>query len=479
MLDSRTLWGRITGRAPGGSLTAGRVMTGQEAGFEWVSGDPRVRAGAPTLILAIKRSWAEVDAALPVAWQLRRQHPDWRVLAILQDRELHTTRERFPALFGILCDTADAVAVPVHRLGSGYKRRKSRHDGRRESALRHAIRDLATRWRLRGIARRETRALVDAGVLDGESLVLLRNHKPGTPLEQGLLNAAPRMRAVSLHHGAHPVAPAGQRALPDAPGRGPRADVFLAKTADEAGLLRFPGDTAIAVVGTPKYDPAWMQHLAARADAGGEAARVEAFLRGRQAWLFLTRGPDNSVMDEGDYGELLQALRGVLGRRENVALLVKPHPREDLAALRSTLPGAEGDNWLITGLAPYAAAQRVELTIAMWSSVILDAAAAGTPVIELYRFRRPNRYLARLAEPARLGSTHAALDLCVPTADEAELEAAVEAWEQSGWLAPEWQRRQRGVRALMGGVPGDVLGRAVTAMTAGHDASARTGRHSA
>ena len=434
-------------------------------GYDWQYLNPSRTRDEPTIALSAKRSWAEIDAMLPILWHIRQTRPELRLLVLAQDPLLRDTQNRFPALMEIMQQTVDGLAFPRHDLTSGYKRRKVGSDGGRENVVTHTIRHWLTSTRLLGISRREFNNFQQQGVAGGSLVAMLRNHKPDTPVERRILRANPQARAISIHHGAHPVVRPEQRALPTAPGKGPYADVFLAKSEAESSLVSFQGTPEVVCVGTPKYDPAWLEHLTAMTAEGTERDAVRRFREQHgRCWLFLTRGPENSVMDPGDYDALLSALRTVAQQRPDLGLLVKPHPKEDFHRLRQALPGEEGKNWMFTGLPPYAAAQECDLAIAMWSSVILDAAAARIPVVELYRFRRPNRYLC-LSDDGKLSSTHTASGLCRPASGPDDLEQLLGEWEVQGEIHAAWRAQGEVSRRVLGGVAGASLQKASNAVT--------------
>lgn len=409
----------------------------------------------PSMVMTVKRNWAELDAGLPILHAVRLARPRWRIVVIVQEARMQMERDRFPALMRQLQAVADTTVWLRHAPGSARKIKRTLPDGRRVPALTHVAQTLFSAISAPLLGRREHRTIESRTLPRGPVQALLHNHKAETPLERRLRRASPRALRIGFHHGSHPTVPGPDRAAPAQPSRGAPTDLFLAKTKDEADLVHFPGRTPmIRTIGLPKYDGEWLNRLLPTQDQLDETEQFRQ--RHERCWLFLTRGPTNEAMDEGDYSELLSALAKVLQKRPHVGLLVKPHPREDLEALRSVLPGEEGTDWMITDQPPYALARTTELTIAMWSSVILDAAAAGAPVIELYRFRHPSHYLAHLPG-RRLGSTHAAMNLCTPARDEAELEAALTAWEEAGWDHATWAPKRDAVRTLIGDRPGDAL----------------------
>lgn len=413
------------------------------------------RPASQSIVFFVKRNWAELDAGLPMLLACRRARPDWRLIAIFESAWMHQEQARFPALLTQLRSTADVCLWTRHAPASGLKIKRTAAGGSRRSGLVYAARVVG--WRLWApvVAHSEVRALARVGEPAAPVGAFLHNHKAETPLERRLHRAFPGAVKIGFHHGSHPVVPAGERACEPKPSKGPPTDLFLGKTLDERDLVRFPGSQPdVRAVGFPKYDSEWLRSITA--STWNEGPKPTTQKRHGRRWLFLTRGPVNEAMDPGDYTELLNALADALARRPDVQVLVKPHPREDLEALRAALPGQEGERWHLTNQHPYIAAKEVDLTIAMWSSVILDAAAAGSPVIELYRFRHASHYLAYLPN-GRLASTHAATGICEPASNHEELERAIAAWESSGWDDPVWLPKRRAIAGLLGSTPGKAL----------------------
>lgn len=422
-----------------------------------IEGPLQKAASRPVIVLLVKRNWAELDAGLPVLHAFSRARQDIPRVALFQDARMHQQREQFPALVAQLKRLTDVCVWAHHDPSSSFKLKRNLPSGERQSGIRHA--SLGAFWRVRAplLAMRELRLLQHGGLLEAGVCALIRNHKAETPLERCLRKRNPDALKVSFHHGAHPTVAKEERASQPRPGRGAPTDLFLAKTPEEADLVRFPGrQPSVQAVGLLKYDAQWLERITDSSTAGDQDEPRSA--HNRRTWLFLTRGPVNEAMDTADYGRLIEALAKSLIDRPDVRLLVKPHPREDLELLRASLPGREGERWCITHQHPYVAARQAELAIAMWSSVILDAAAADKPVIELYRFRYPNHYLAYLPG-GRLGSTHAALGICEPASTHEELENAIKAWEDRGWHHPTWSPKRRAVAALLGSTPGSILQR--------------------
>ena len=90
-------------------------------------------------------------------------------------------------------------------------------------------------------------------------------------------------------------------------------------------------------------------------------------------------------MDLDKYIELLSSsLRVIRAKFNNIEIVIKPHPREDLDTIDKIIKSQNILNVTISNEHPAVLAKTAKMAITFWGSVILESLSMGVPTVEYY-----------------------------------------------------------------------------------------------
>jgi hypothetical protein len=365
----------------------------------------RPRTDAPVAVALIMRSMGELHCLLPILAQAKQLEPDLRIVVVFRERSMPARLAEDPVYSAIL---AELGAQLLHL----------------RSLLRQA---LADRARIRIIFK-------DFGAAPAGSL--------GPVLKRFCPNAALVLfpHAYAIHSISEGPAVAYGRGRDEYDQK--LIDAALLNTHLDVGTWshRVP-EHAIQVVGATGYTDWWRVILSRHAR---EQLKSVVDAAGDKKIVFLTtRGPHEAYLTDENYRYLVPLAVETILARPDVVIMLKPHPREDVAQLKALLAGYPSDRVKVTALNTLALASISTVNVSFWSSAVLDAIASGTPTIELYRFHRPNGQTVLDAD-GNIASIYTTLGLSLRAVDR---ETLAEALDVALSQRDELLARQRAVLA--------------------------------
>jgi len=173
-----------------------------------------------------------------------------------------------------------------------------------------------------------------------------------------------------------------------------------------------------AVVGTPRYDSWWIEYLQTRWKQKG--CQVKRDSSKQYTIAFITRGPHRYPLSRETFEYLMYETLRVVFSFPDTYLVIKPHPRQSRIVLEKFLRKYDKSRWQIDSTSILGSASSIDLAISMWSTTILDALAAGIPVIEFFRFEGSD-YQWSQEEDGTLTTAYRKLGLVAPANNAEEL----------------------------------------------------------
>ncbi len=340
----------------------------------------------PVLILTVATSFGEVDWILPALVRFREENPDWRIVTMFGHKTVYEIfRANNPTMFREFSAVSDLDVVPQEM-----------------DALFREIDPAQVR-------------------------LILKDFNPDeyAPCKEELRRRCPEAVVVSYPHSTYiyGLADDPMRECPD-PDAYSRHDFFLLASEHDVPAWSHRVDTKkIHITGYPRYDPWWVERLA----AAPEVEEARAWLaRGEGPVFFhVSRGPHPLYLSEEDYRYLTTAFMDEAMAVKGARVLIKTHPRQDVSGLCRLLAPYDPERWAVTGLHLVQGAHLADVVVSGWSSGILDALAAGKPVIEFWRFGGRDPDCRRDAQ-GNFTTTYRELGLAAPADSRGELAPLME-----------------------------------------------------
>ena len=343
---------------------------------------------APTLVLLCAPSMGILDNWLPVLHAARASHPDWRIVALIPDRETLAQLDATNTAHVLADEVIDTTVAPL--VGGGWigtpgllAARDAAAPGRGAAVLRRAIgHDGPSRidpllYALRTRAQR--RATSDPALLAGDATRLLCD-----PTVHDKRRLAPVLRALSgvgrhtmLHGIALLAADGTQTAVPSPDDE--RAAYLFAHTERPAYRDGFGiPDDRLHVVGVARHEPAWVERVVERS----RALHTVPF---EHAIVLMSRPAGSPFLPRERKVRLLRELHEVATEEHGLPLLIRAHPKERSdGTFAEALPAdGEGRTWAFSGAHPFHLARHARLGVVLFSGVAVDLVALGVPVIQL------------------------------------------------------------------------------------------------
>jgi hypothetical protein len=136
------------------------------------------------------------------------------------------------------------------------------------------------------------------------------------------------------------------------------------------------GYTNQYVIGFPKFYEEWI-NLVKQFD-GSE-------FKGREIVVIYSRPVSEAYMDYDKYEKLLLSSCKIIRKKlNNIPIIIKPHPREDIVLIESILKHENISNVFISRENSMVLAANAKFIISYWGGSILDGLAMGVPSIEYY-----------------------------------------------------------------------------------------------
>jgi len=345
------------------------------------------RANAPVAVAFIMNSMGELHCLLPILAQAKRVEPSLRIIVVFKERKMPARLAEDSVYSAILAELG-AQLIPLRGLVRQVLPERSR--------IRLIFKDF-------GSAPPGSLGPVLKHVSPNASLVLFPH-------------------AYAIHSTSE--GPGVAYGRPRADYDQELIDATLLNTQLDVGTWshRVP-DRAIQVVGATGYTEWWRRILSRHAREQLKSV-VEA-AGGKKIVFLTTRGPHEAYLTVENYRYLVPLAVEAILARPDVVIMLKPHPREDVADLKALLAGYPPDRVKVTALNTLALASISNVNVSFWSSAVLDSIAAGTPTIEVYRFHKPNGQTVLDAD-GNIASIYTTLGLSLRAHDRASLTEALE-----------------------------------------------------
>jgi len=150
-----------------------------------------------------------------------------------------------------------------------------------------------------------------------------------------------------------------------------------------------------------RYDVRKMLFAGALGYSDWWADEVEKYVRQNEARLRV-RVPDGKMivlltlrdvhklfLSEENFDYLLQSSIDFLFRKTDCFVIIKPHPRQNIARLEAALVDVPQERYTISYLNTFVISQFAHVNVSFWSSAVTDCLAMGVPSIEFHRYHVP------------------------------------------------------------------------------------------
>jgi hypothetical protein len=337
-----------------------------------------------------------LDNWLPVLHAARRDHPSWRIRAVIPATQTVMDVVEDDTVVRLADEILDEV---VFRAADGrLLRARSLVEARRIAGSRPLLgvltRGAAALERRAGgtvpgrVAARMVRAV--AGLAAGRRrrrVPLATLRMPQTvlcydvyvsdkPACRDVLTALAGTPRYSIHHGVNVVEPYPHPVR--RPDRSPVVAYLYAAAEREAYRVNHGlDDGALRVVGVPRHEQAWMEHVIAASERRHDLAWDDAV-------FLISRPGGSSYLPDDRRRQALRDIHRVVCEENGLRLVVKPHPKEGhLRALASAFPSdTHGHTWTLSRAHPFHIGARSRFAVSFLSGVAIDLIPLGVPTVE-------------------------------------------------------------------------------------------------
>lgn len=140
----------------------------------------------------------------------------------------------------------------------------------------------------------------------------------------------------------------------------------------------------VFTIGALGYTDWWREQIVKYSNIP-EVHKIAGFANKNKV-LFTLRGPHRDYLTNQNFDLLMQTSLKEIFKLDDVFLIVKPHPRQDIKLVYNFLGKYPQERWMISNLNTFTLATQSQFTLSFWSSAITDSLAVGTPAIEYYRY---------------------------------------------------------------------------------------------
>ena len=394
-----------------------------------------------SVLVLLRNSWGEIEWVLPVLWRLKQLNPSARIYTVFSSDSFYEEKFLFPALFRLLEDVSECVYRPFGMIGVEttwawpvfaskqliVDRSAESSDAelriveRWEKLVGHLatlrekgeitedvfeakleqVRTMAKDFQIGLVQKRETRseeiendyihALLERELPEVKFDVIIRDAGYDFRFHQKIIDRFPEAPVIRGEHGFDLTNRAGsdvdqefaKLAKKSMHLRG-RADLWLTCCQNLSEYLRvYWKANDISEVGFPRLDLWWVEQVL---EASANEITEMNLPNDCQPVLWLTRHVDDHCFTQESWTRIVRGTLKVISERPHVHLIVKPHPRQDLALLVKELEVLPSERWTLWMGSTLSAASKADVVISVWTSAILDAMAAGKPIIEYFEY---------------------------------------------------------------------------------------------
>ncbi len=328
---------------------------------------------APTLVLLCAPSLGILDNWLPILHAARASHPDWRIVALIPDRETLAQLDASDTAHVLADEVIDATVAPLH--GSGWVLADGFLDVGRLASPRRLLRGIPTRA--------QRTSSIDPSALAGPNTRLLYDvHLHEKRRLRPLLASLAETPRVSHNHGLELEIADDRRIAPKDP-ENVRAALLYGPTEIDAYAQNFDlSRHALHPVGIVRHEQAWVDKVVERSRSLHELPFAEfAFVVSRPA--------GSSYLPRARKVAALRALHQAAWNEHGLPLVLRTHPKEhEDGTLIEALPAdAEGISWARSRAHPFHLATQSKVAVTFLSGVAIDLVVLGVPVIEFLDVR--------------------------------------------------------------------------------------------
>ena len=353
----------------------------------------------PVLILVVATSFGEVDWILPALHVFKHFNPEWQIITLFGHKLVFDNLKRNVCLFEEFKQISDLNIVPE-----------------------------------------ELPLLFRQNINRDQVKIILKDYNKDewAPYKLQLMDACPKALVVSYPHSNHIYSnrETDQKKVCSDPEAWGRHDIFLLNSVNDVAHWSAHVDTArMRIRGYPRYDSWWLERILSHPTLYD--SQEWRFAQGGRTLFYISRGPHMHYLSKEDYRYLVESLLETVFSYDDLSLLIKPHPRQDLGELYTMLSRFDTSRVMVSGLHLIQLSSLADVVVSGWSSGILDALSVGAPVIEFWRFSGTDP-LCRRKENGTFTTIYRELGLAAAAETKEELDKlvrlALEAPDDPIWL---------------------------------------------
>ncbi len=328
---------------------------------------------APTLVLLCAPSLGILDNWLPVLHAARASHPDWRIIALIPDRETLAQLDPSDTAHVLADEVIDATVAPLQ--GGGWVLADGFLDAGAIASPRRLLRRIPTRV--------QRASSVDPSVLAGPNARLLYDVRLHEKRQlQSLLTMMGDTPRFSHNHGLELEIADRSRVAPPDP-LNVRAAFLYDRSEVDAYAKNFALDRSnLHPIGVVRHDRTWVASVIERSQSLHRLPFKE--------FIFVVSRPaGSSYLPRERKIAALRALHRVAWTEYRIPLVLRTHPKEhEDGTIFDALPASEeGLSWSRSRAHPFHIATGARAGITFLSGVSVDLRALDVPVIELLDVR--------------------------------------------------------------------------------------------
>ena len=148
-------------------------------------------------------------------------------------------------------------------------------------------------------------------------------------------------------------------------------------------------DKSVFRVGCPKFDIFWIDYLKEKFRKSIDKPAGSNF----KNILILLKNESSVIFECINFKESLIEMINACLKTKNAALILKPHPRQDIFLLREIISQYRDANITISNEPSFSLITKADIIVAFPNGVIIDALILGRPVIEYFDYPALNKTL--------------------------------------------------------------------------------------
>jgi hypothetical protein len=338
-------------------------------------------------VLLCAPSMGVLDNWLPVLHAVRAEHPEWRIVALIPDRDTLAQLDPADTAHVLADEVIDETVAPL--VDGGWVAARGflgAAELAQPSFVARALMGLAGRSARRaglsrtGAQRRAATAL--SALAAPGSRLLYDVHLHEKERLSGILDVFADAPRFSVNHGIDLEVDDPSRCPPTDPENVWAAHLYGAGEVDAYARNFGLDPDSLHVVGIARHTRAWVERVVA-ASASRHHLPHDGFV------FVVSRPAGSPYLPRDRKVAALRALHQVAWQEHGIPLVLRTHPKEsEDGTLADALPADEqGISWSMSRAHPFHLARHSRLAVTLFSGVSIDLVAMGVPVIELLDVR--------------------------------------------------------------------------------------------